>query len=161
MASQEAFNAAAFAYAGNLAVLGAAAQIMGMDKTIELDALVYGKLGAAQGQQLKAQAGIEGNADLQTTFTVLSQVITTLGIEYEVIESSPEMIAMKIGKCPIYAGAEAVGWENKQIAVTCGAAAMGFLDAAAKQFNPKLTWRMRTFRSSPEDACVEELVLET
>ncbi len=160
MASQDAYNAAAFAYAGNHALLGAVIQEMGPEKAVALDGQIYTQLGAAQGRQLKAQAGIEGDADLQTTFAVLSQVMTTLGIDYDVIERSPELIAVKVGRCPIYAGAAAVGWENQMIAVTCGAAAMGFLDAAAKQFNPKLTWRMRTFRTNLEDGCIEELVLQ-
>ena len=77
-----------------------------------------------------------------------------------VIEQDASHIACKVGGCPIYAGAAAAGWENQKIAVNCGGAAMGFLDAAAKQLNPKLSWRMRAFRSSVEDGCVEELVLE-
>jgi hypothetical protein len=160
MASQEAFNAAAFAYAGNHALLGAVAQIIGMDKAIEVDSQVYGQIGVAQGQQIKAQAGIEGDADLQTTFSILSQIVTTLGIDYEVIESSESLVAIKVGMCPIYAGATAVGWEHGMIAASCGAAAVAFLDTAAKQFNPKLTWRLRSFRGSQQDGCVEELVLE-
>ena len=160
MANQDAFNAAAFAYTGNHAILGAVAQAMGIEKTLALNAQVYGQLGVGYGQQLKAQADIEGDADLQTAFGVMKKVMTDLGIDFEVIEHDDSHIAFKVGGCPIYAGAAIAGWENQTIAVNCGGAAIGFLDAAAKQLNPNLAWRMRSFRSSVEDGCVEELVLE-
>jgi len=50
--------------------------------------------------------------------------------------------------------------DNKTIEAGCKAGAITFMDSAAKQLNPNLSYRLAKFRSSADDCCEESLVLE-
>jgi hypothetical protein len=159
MSQQDAFNAATFSYTGLFAIFGALAQQMGFDSVMELDANVFQQLGQMQGQMFREQAGIEGDVDAQMAFSILRGVVDTLGIDYKLVEETPSRVAIEVGHCPIHEGAKTVGWEPDMIAASCNAGSMHFLDAAAKQLNPKLTWRLVKFRGDDCQGCIEELVL--
>ncbi|MCJ7548928.1 MAG: L-2-amino-thiazoline-4-carboxylic acid hydrolase [Anaerolineae bacterium] len=159
MSQQDAFKAATFSYSGLFAIFGALAQQTGFESVMELDANVFRQLGQVQGQMFRDQAGIDGDVDAQMAFGILRGVVDTLGIDYKVLEETPSRVAIEVGPCPIHEAAKAVGWEHDMIAASCNAGSMHFLDAAAKQLNPKLTWRLVKFRGDDCQGCVEELVL--
>ncbi len=48
---------------------------------------------------------------------------------------------------------------HKDIENICRASAIGFMDAAAKQLNPKLSYQLQKFRSNADDYCEEAVLL--
>jgi hypothetical protein len=84
-----------------------------------------------------------------------------IGIETEVIESSPDKITMKVSSCPVYQGAAAIGMESAGIEEGCLFGAMPYMTALAKQLNPKLKVQLAKFREGAEKCCIEEIVLES
>jgi len=159
MASKDTFlgakNLATFFYA----YLSAVAQEIGMERAIALDAHVSEMMGVAQGQAIKAQAGLD-EIDLATAATMVYATIEEgMGISSEAIEESAERIVSKVGRCPIYEAAQAVGMDNESIEAECRVSAICYMDAMVKQWNPNLSYRLREFRSSADGHCIEEVVL--
>jgi hypothetical protein len=159
MANQETFlgakNLATFFYA----YLNAVTREIGMERAIALDTHVSEMMGVAQGQAIKAQAG-QDEIDLATAAGMVYATIEEgMGISSEVIEESAERIVSKIGRCPIYEAAQAVGMDNESIEAECHASAICYMDAMLKQWNPNLSYRLQEFRSSADGHCIEEVVL--
>lgn len=82
-----------------------------------------------------------------------------MGINSEVLEESAERIISKVGRCPVYEAAQAVGMDNESIEAICRAGALRYMDAMVNQWNPNLSYRLREFRSSADGHCIEEVVL--
>ena len=158
MATQDAINAARFAYAAYDAFLAGVAQEMGMERTLALQAKAMESMGVAQGQMLKEQTGIE-QADAQTVYAVLSQMLDGIGFITEVLEAGPQRIAFKAGQCPIFEAAQVVGFDRATVEAICRSGGICFMDAVTRQLNPNLCYRLHAFRSSADDACVEEIVV--
>jgi len=49
---------------------------------------------------------------------------------------------MRLGRCSIYEAGRALGLDHEMIKTKCQAGPMCFMDAMAKQLNPKLTYRV-------------------
>jgi len=160
MVNEDAFNGAVFAFAGAFGLVSAIAQQEGFDKALEVDRAVYSQLGAASGQMIKQQAGIEDPVDAQTAFGLLRGVMDTLGMDCVVLEEGPTRVSFSTGLCPVYMAGKNVGWSHEMLFSSCRAGSMGMLDAAVKQLNPKLAWRIARYRDNAEASCVEEIVLE-
>jgi hypothetical protein len=157
MTTQDAFNAAQFAYMAYDAFFEAVAQQVGREQALALEEGALVPLGAAQGQMIKEQAGA-GEIDAQATYAMLMEAIATIGISAELLQASPERVAFKPGRCPIYEAALALGWDQERIETACRSSSIPFMDAALKQLNPDLDYRLTSFRSGPNDSCVEEIV---
>ena len=158
MTKEEAYNSALFAYIVHHAYLAAVAQELGMEHARAFATPTLEKLGARQGQMLKQQAGVE-QADAAMACQLLDKVISATGVTSEIVELSPEKAVIRGGRCPIYEGARAVGFDHATCEHLCRTGALHFLDAAAKQLNPNLTYRLQAYRSGPEDSCIEEIVM--
>ena len=159
MASVDTLEGAKNAFTFFYAYLNAVAQEIGMERAIALDAEMCEMMGAAQGQAIKAQAGLD-EIDLATAAALAGASIEEgLGISSEVIEQSAERIVSKCGRCPLYEAAQAVAMENETIGAMCRATSLRYMDAMVKQWNPNLSYRQRDFRSSADGHCIEEVVL--
>jgi hypothetical protein len=90
---------------------------------------------------------------------LLGAIEQGFGIPSEVIEASPESVVLKIARCPVYEAARALGMEPEAIEASCRAGSVSFMDAMAKQLNPELRYELRRFRSAPDDACEEAILL--
>jgi len=142
------------------AYLNSVAGEIGMEQALALDTKTCQALGEAQGQMIKEQAEVE-EVDLKMAEKMLSVMVEEgFGITTEVAEENPDKITCKMGRCPVYEAAEMLGMENKAIEAGCKAGAITFMDSAAKQLNPNLSYRLAKFRSSADDCCEESLVLE-
>lgn len=75
-------------------------------------------------------------------------------------EENPDKITCKVGRCPVYEAADMLGMDNNAIEAGCRAGAITFMDSAAKQLNPKLSYKLIKFRSSADDCCEESVILE-
>ena len=160
MDHETARNAAMFAYAGLFGITGALIEEVGLEKSIEIRSEVFRKIGTAQGKMLKEQAGIEGEVDAQTAHQLIEPLVQTIGIVTEPIEAGPDQVVMRVGPCPVYNAAAAVGWDPEMMKIGCEAGAMNFMDAVVKQLNPNLSMRLAEFREEPGSCCLEEIVIE-
>ncbi len=160
MTVEKTFNGAKSGMTFMHAYLNSVAGEIGMDQALALDTKTCQALGAAQGQMIKEQSGAE-EVDLKTAEKMLFAMIEEgFGITSEVAEENPDIITCKLGRCPVYEAAEMLGMENKAIEAGCKAGAITFMDSAAKQLNPNLSYRLTKFRSSADDCCEESVVLE-
>ena len=158
MTKEDAFNACVFIYAAHDAFFGAVAQEVGMERALALHSAAVEPGGAAQGKILKEQAGVD-QVDAETAQVLLENILKTIGMSSEVLESSSQKVVIKAGRCPLYEAGLAIGLDGATIEALCRAGAIRFMDAATKQLNPNLSYQLQTFRSGPDDSCVEEIVL--
>ena len=157
MTKEEAFNAAQFAYAAYDAFFDAVAQQVGREQALVIQTNALQALGAAQGQMIQAQAGMEV-ADAEAAYALLSAAIGIIGFETELVESSPDKVVFKPGRCPICEAAQAMGWDHETREAGCRSGSIPFMDAAVKQLNPNLSYRLAKFTSGSDDSCLEEIV---
>ena len=159
MASTDTFNGAKSAFTFFYAYLNTVGQEIGMERAIALDAKMCEMMGAAQGKAMKDQAGI-GEMDLAMAASLAVRSIDeALGISSEVIEEGAQRIASKVGRCPVYEAAQALGMDGASIEAMCRASSLRYMDTMVKQLNPHLSYRLREFRPSADGFCVEEVVL--
>ena len=78
----------------------------------------------------------------------------------ELVEESPEKSVLRGNKCPLYTAGQMLGLNDKTIEERCRSGGFEFMNALIKQLNPKLTYQLRKFRSSPEDYCEEAITFE-
>lgn len=159
MANTDTFNGAKNAFAFFYAYLNAVGQEIGMDRAMALDTTMCQMMGTAQGQAIKTQAGID-EIDVATASSLARGSIEEgLGISSEVIEESVERIATKVGRCPVYEAAQALGMDDTAIEAMCRASAIRYMDSMVKEWNPRLSYRLSEFRPSANDNCIEEVLL--
>ena len=158
MPSQDAVNAARFAYTAYNAFKLGVVQAIGVEKTLAIQAQAMEAMGAAHGQMLKTQLGIE-QADAQTAYGIVAQMLDAIGFTTETLESGPERVAFKCGQCPIYEAAAAMGLDAATIEASCRAGGLCTMDAIVRQLNPRLRYRLHAFRGGAEETCVEEIVV--
>jgi hypothetical protein len=159
MASSETFHGAKNAFTFFFAYLNTVGQEIGMDRAIALDTHMCEMMGTAQGQAIKAQAGLN-EIDIATAASLARRSIEeSLGISSEVIEESAQRIASKVGRCPLYEAAQAVGMDGAALEDICRASALRYMDTMVKQWNPHLSYRLSEFRPSADGSCIEAVVL--
>lgn len=160
MAITDVFEGAKNVFTFYFAYLNAVGEEIGMERAIALDAGMGEVMGAAQGQAIKAQVGMD-EIDLATAASLASRSIEEgMGISSEVTEESAERIVCATGRCPLYEAHQLLGADDATIEARCRATALPYMDAMVKQWNPQLSYRLKEFRSSPEGPCLEEIVLE-
>jgi len=159
MATTDTLRGATNAFTFVFAYINTVGQEIGMEKAIALDAEMCATMGAAQGQAIKAQAGLD-EIDLATAAALSDASIEeSLGITSEVIEKSAHRIVSRVDRCPLYEAARMLGMDNESIEAMCRAGALRYMDTMVKQWNPNLSYRLREFRSSADGHCIEEVVL--
>jgi hypothetical protein len=158
MTKEDAFNAYQFAEVAYDAFFGTVVQEIGMEKALALHSAAIEPMGATQGAMIKQQAGVD-QVDAASAHTLLESILETIGMSSEVVESTPERVVLKPGRCPIYEAGLAVGLDGATIEAMCRDGPIKFMAAAAKQLNPNLEYRLQTFRSGSQDSCVEEMFI--
>jgi hypothetical protein len=135
------------------AYLGRIGRYQGMGKALALDAEILTALGAAEGKSVKERTGLD-EVDIHTAREVLVQDLEdTLGIQVEITRETPVQVSFRIRRCPIYESARALGMEGSTIEAICRAGAVGYMNAMARQLNPKLRFRLERFRSDDGEPC--------
>ena len=159
MSPGEALNAATRAFTMFNAYVQAVGQEIGQERAVGLVSKTFENMGVQQTRMMKQQSGIE-EFDAKTAFSLLSNVPKTIGIQMEFVEESPQKVVAKSRKCPIYEAAHAMGIDHATIEHMCRSGPGRFMDVAARQLNPGLSYRLKKFKSGPDDFCEEEMVLE-
>jgi hypothetical protein len=158
MTVEDTFNGAKNGYLILHAYTNTVAQAIGMEQALALATKMSETMGAEEGMMYKEQAGIE-EYDTKEAYQGLSTSIEGVGILSEVIEESPQKIMFKVGRCPIYEAAQALGMDTKAIEANCRGSSIRFMEAMAKELNPNLSYQLIKFRSAADDYCEEAVVL--
>jgi hypothetical protein len=158
MAVEDIFTGAKNGYLMLHAYTNTVAQAIGMEQALALATKMSETMGAEEGKMYKEQAGIE-EFDTKAAYQGLNTMDEGVGILTEVIEESPKKIIFKVGRCPIYEAAQALGMDTKAIEANCRASSIRFMEAMAKQLNPNLSYQLTKFRSAADDYCEEAIVL--
>ncbi len=159
MATTDTLHGATNAFTFFFAYLNGVTQEIGMEQAIILDAQVSEMMGAAQGQAIRDQVGLD-EIDLATAAALANASIEEgLGIVSEVIEKNAQQVVSRRGRCPVYEAAQMLGMDNESIEAICRAGALRYMDTMVKQWNPNLSYRLKEFRSSADGHCIEEVTL--
>jgi hypothetical protein len=154
------FNGAKNGFTFLFAYLNMVAQDIGMERAMALDANMCEAMGAAWGQSIKAQAGIE-EADARAAVSLARAFLSeAIGISTEVAEEGTETVMLRVGRCPLYEAAQVLGMDNTAIEALCRTGAIRYMDAMVKQFNPDLDYELGQFRLSADAPCVETIAVE-
>jgi hypothetical protein len=115
--------------------------------------------GTFQGMQMKEKAPDKA-FDIRTASQWVETALKENEIPYK-LEETPQNAVFKVTKCSNYEAARMAMMDDKTIETICKACNIKFQDALFKQLNPKLSARVKKFRSTPpDDFCEEEIVLE-
>ena len=158
MTIEDTFRGAKNGYIYNYAYLTMVAEEIGMERAIALENKMCEARGALDGKIIKEQAGVE-EFDAKVVASLAQNYVESIGISSEVIEESPQKVSFKIGGCPLYEAAQAVGLEDEIIEALCRAGPVRNMDSMVKQLNPNLNYQLRKFRSGTDNFCEEVIVL--
>jgi hypothetical protein len=135
------------------------AQKVGMEKAIDLMSKADENLGASLGKMTKEQMGIKA-LDVPTASAIMNGMAETYGITSEIMEE-PDTVIVKNYKCPFYEGLQSAGFDHNSIESSCRNGTSVIMNSFFGQLDPSVKYQLRKFRSSPDDHCVEEIVLKT
>ncbi|MCK4897189.1 MAG: L-2-amino-thiazoline-4-carboxylic acid hydrolase [Anaerolineales bacterium] len=158
MTIEDTFRGAKNGYIYYFAYLTMVAEEIGMGRAIALENKMCEARGAIDGNLIKEQAGVE-EFDAKAVAFLAENYVESIGISSEVIAESPQKVRFKIGRCPLYEAAQAVGLEDEIIETLCRAGPVRNMDSIVKQLNPNLNYQLRKFRSSEENFCEEMIEL--
>ena|GEM_PF-1048016 len=145
------------AYALWFSYILSASRELGSDKTVELIAKVANKRGRADGAELKEKLGIK-NSDLNSALKVYEKFMSDSGAEVKTLSAEETRAIIRVGSCPIFEGFLSAGMTCDWLTETmCKTLTLPLLQAIVNEVNPSLRLRIRKFRGSPEDFCLEEL----
>jgi predicted ArsR family transcriptional regulator len=159
MAVEDTFNGAKTGLTLLFAYLNMVGQEIGMERAMALDTKMCEAMGAAQGQMVRQQAGTEEFDTKAASQLLLGSIEKGLGILSETTEEGPQRVVVKIGRCPVYEAAQALGMDAEAIEATCRAGSIRFMDTMAKQFDPNLSYQLTRFRSAADDYCEEAIAV--
>ncbi len=163
MSTKDKFNGAKIVYTDYYTYLNTVAQEIGMDRALSIMTKSDEARGIEIGKKIRDEAGGEVFGLEKAAKTIISMAKGIGGIDH-VIEKGKDpkkvVTVTKFGKCPVYEAAKEVGLDDHTIEAMCRAGSLRFLDEVAKHLNPKLSYRLREFRSTDYGGCVEEIVLD-
>jgi len=161
MSTKDTFNGAKIAYTDYYTCFKTVVQEIGMVRALSLMTKSDEARGIKIGKMIRHEAGGKVFGLEKAAETIINMAKGIGGID-DVLEKNPEMVVTltRFGNCPVYEAAKEVGLDDKTIEAMCRAGSLRFLDEVAKQLNPKISYRLREFRSEACGGCVEEIVLD-
>jgi hypothetical protein len=136
------------------------AQAIGRERALELNKMMTRAMGTAQGEELREQVGVRDSPPRLAASLVGEFLEQMLGIQSRLLDGNEGEAVIKVGRCPIYEAAEALGMENAAIEALCRSGSIPYMDAIVKQFNPDLAYELRQFRPSADGSCIETIVVD-
>ena len=141
------------------AYLNTVGEDIGMNRALALYTNTCEAMGAAQGMAFREQSGVEAISPQAATPLIDRFLEDGLGITSQPLEEDAQKRLFKVGRCPLYEAAEALGMDHASIEGLCRNGALRFMDTLSKQLNPAFSYQLREFRSSAEDSCIEGMFL--
>jgi len=158
LTKEDAFNAAKNAFSMYGAFFKNVVQEIGLERALNLETKTDEMMGVQMGQMTKEQMGIK-ELDVKTAAAVARSVVSGFGIPKVDAEEKPTSVLIKVHGCPVYEGYRAVGMDYETIEATCRKGALRQLDTFFKQLDPKASYQLMKFRSSPDGCCEEKITL--
>jgi len=156
MTEEQIFQATRKVYALYGAFFKAVAQELGMEKTLALHVRAHEEQGVTSAKSLKEKMGDE-KFDLQKLGSVLQQSNLSVGIASELAHATSESALFSNSRCPMYDGYRMGGLNDETAEALCQKGAPAKLGAMLKQIDPGITYRLKHYRTKPEEACEEEI----
>ncbi len=148
------------AYAILFAYITEVVEEVGTEKAFGILSKVVEERGKDDGRALIKKLGIKGE-DIDSGLAVYSAFLTEGGILHEEVEKSKDRALIRVNKCPIYTAYYRSGFAcDWLVEAMCKNMALPLITSILKQVNPKFQAIVRRYRSSSEDYCLEELILE-
>ena len=161
MSRYDRFHGASAGFRTLYSVLSVLVQELGPERAIDVMRRALEEFGTVCGGALLEQAGaVKGAIDAQMAFPLLAAVTEAVGTDARAIDISPTEVTYEVGACSSYRAAKALGWSDDLLAAFCRAGQVCMMDAAAKEFNPRLSVTIERFRSTADEPCVERIALE-
>ena len=159
MSVTDTFRGAKSGLAFLFAYQNAVAQAIGAERAMALNTAMVQSFGATQGRELRKRLDIEEIPPKMAGSLAGEFLEQSLGIRTEAAEGNAERAVIKVGRCPIYEAAQALGMEHEAIEALCRAGSIPYMDALIKQLNPDLDYDLRQFRPSADGSCLERIVV--
>lgn len=159
MAKEDNTSGVQRAYAVLFAYVTAVVEEVGTEKAFGILSKVVEKRGEDDGRALVKKLGIK-EGDIDSGLAVYSAFLAEGGIFHEV-EKTRDRALIRVSKCPIYTAYYQSGFAcDWLVEAMCKNMALPLITSILKQVNPRFRAMVRRYRSSSEDYCLEELVLE-
>lgn len=156
MNGEYAFNAAKSMASELATYVMAVAQKYGKQEAFDLLFSTFDQYGRRIGNMLKQQ--LEGKeANVHNIYDVVVPVFAVQGFELEKIEESANDIIVKIPRCPLYEGCQEAGAPAEEF---CECMAKPLMSGIVEAINPKARHKFLKRRTSAEDYCIEQTVVE-
>ena len=156
MSLEDAFNATKRMASRLATYVMAVAEKYGKEEAFELLKSTFAQSGRQTGDMLKQQLEGKEASALDISDLVLPG-IASAGHELEKIEEGADKVTVKILRCAAYEGFQEAGAPAEEF---CRYWAEPMMDALAKAINPKARWKFLKIRSSAEDYCLEQVIIE-
>jgi len=157
MESEEIYFATRKVFATYAAFFTEVAHTVGIEKTLTLHERVHERLGMGLAQLLSGPC--HERCELETLRDLLVQNNRSLGMSSEVLESTPDLVVIKNDRCPMYDGYWMGGMDERTSRMLCERGCTVKLNTALRVLNPHIEHRVKSYRASTEDACLEEIRL--
>ena len=157
MVRDEAYNAAKYVFTRYGRYFKDTADIIGIDKAIE----IYSKFGEKDGEnsaQMLEAEWKDKKLDLNAIGKMWVNYYESVGYDNK-IEVSPTSILFRMDKCPFYSGFIEAGVKHEDIEKMCRGSNKSF-GSKLKKFDSNAGSRVAKFRSGIDDYCEEEITLK-
>jgi len=156
MSEEHAFNATKSVASELAAYVMAVAQKHGQQEAFELLSSAFDQFGRRVGSMIKEQLGGK-ELNIQNISGIVVSILVEQGFEPETIEKTEDSVTFRIPRCPLYEGCEEAGAPAGEI---CKYMAEPLMNGILKAIKPKAQHKVIKYRTSAEDHCIEQVIIE-
>lgn len=156
MNDERGFLAAQKAYALYAAFFQAVAREVGMEKALALHASVHAEHGIASARALEDRM-IDTPFNLRKLGFILQESDVKIGIDWQLAQMNGASALLTNGHCALYDGYRSGGLDEATAEALCQTGAPAQLGAMLKEFDPRICYRLKFYRGTPGEACIEEI----
>jgi len=131
-------------------------QEIGIEKASILLRETFESIAIYQGLRLRNQSD-KSYIDAERALSLIKIIPENLGIEYDVLEISPDNVVVRIDKSPFYDAAKIAGLDAEKFYRD---SAITYMETIVQQFNPELHYELVKFNFLEDDYCEEQIILK-
>ena len=155
MAREEIYAATRKVYALYGAFFAAVARELGTERALALHAQAHEEQGGASAVLLERTIGERPN--IESLGAVLQASNLSIGIESQLAACNPSSVLFCNAQCPMYDGYRMGGLDSETAEALCQVGAPAKLGTMLRQLDPAIGYRLKRYRSQPNDICEEEI----
>ena len=131
-------------------------QQLGMKKAFSLLRETFESMAGYQALRLKNQSKLD-YFDAEDAYVLIKVIPEGLGIDYEVIETSPFKVVVKMKRNPLYDAAKIAGLDAEKFHRE---SAIVYMETIVQLLNPDLHYELVKFKFTDDDYYVEQIILK-